>query len=155
MNNLETLTCSCNPNCFSLFPDFPKLSFLVFFLPQFEVWLLVHGSKFHAWQRINVSDKHFTDNFTQFCMSPPLFRWLVSNYNEYNDQHHHQWWQCLGGMSSQGFIMAGQIVEPVEEIIHRSHGDLGSWLPSPGLPVPAPWTCYVANPKIYQPGPQN
>ena len=43
--------------------------------------------------------------------------------------------------------MAGQIVEPVEEIIHRSHGDLGSWLPSPGLPVPAPWTCYVANPK--------
>ena len=31
----------------------------------------------------------------------------------------------LGGMSSQGFIMAGQIVGPVEEIIHRCHGDLG------------------------------
>ena len=48
-----------------------------------------------------------------------------------NDHHLHHWWQCIGwlvfgGMSSQGFIMAGQIVGLVREIIHRRHGDLGS-----------------------------
>ena len=55
-------------------------------------------------------------------------------------------WLVFGGMSSQGFIMAGQIVGTVEEIIHRRHGDLGRG----GLaqPMPAAWTRYDGQPKI-------
>ena len=55
-------------------------------------------------------------------------------------------WLVFGGMSSQGFIMAGQIVGTVGEIIHRRHGDLGRG----GLarPMPAAWTRYDGQPKI-------